>query len=163
VNKHDRQAWAKCASLADIGDCVADWLTGGLEETPGHGAPPCTETTPYVMLLCAVNRRGLVTTGMDDGELGGYVKGWDLGASVDGVIMPAPLARLAAICERHGVRCEELPRRTRRVVVGWYRGVVQDSAYEQMKRARCVLVADPVRSRGGRKSPLWAALREFAR
>jgi hypothetical protein len=162
MNKHDREAWASCATLADVGDCTADWLTGGLEETPGHCAPPDPETTPYVMLLCAVNRRGFVTTGMDDGDLCSYTR-WPWGPSVDGLIRPGRLPRLAGICEAHGVLAEILPRRTRRETIIWYRGMVQDSAYAEMRAARCVIVADPVCGRTGRDSPLWPALKEFAR
>ena len=114
MNKHDRQAWAGCATLADVGDCVADWLTGGIEETPGHCAPPDPETTPYVMLLCAVNRRGFVTTGMDDGDLGWYAPGWEWGASVDGIISARRLPRLVDVAARHELECTELPRRIRR-------------------------------------------------
>lgn len=162
MNRQDRARWAACETLAQVGDCVADWLTGGIEETPGHCAPPSTETTPYVMLLCAVNRRGLVTAGMDDGELCTYTR-WEWGPSVDGLIAPGKVSRLAIIAERHGCEVVNLPRRTRREIIGWYRGMVQDSAYAEMRAARCVLVADPVCGRSGRNSPLWAALRDFAR
>lgn len=163
MNKHDRRAWARCSTLADVGDCVADWLTGGLEETPGHCGSPSTETTPYVLLLCAANRRGFITMGMDDGELCEYVSGWGWGPSVDGLVPRRMLSRLVSVCDRYGVHVVDLPRRTRRAIIGGYRGVVQDSAYEEMKRARCVLVADPVPGRSGQDSPLWPALKQFAR
>jgi hypothetical protein len=162
MNRHDKACWRACATLADVGDCVADWLTGGIDQTPGHCAPPSTETTPYVMLLCAVNRRGFVTAGMDDGELCEYTS-WSWGPSVDGLVPRRKLARLDSVAAAHGVVVSLLPRRTRREILGWYRGEVQDSAYAEMKSAACVLVADPVPGRSGRESPLWAALRQFAR
>jgi hypothetical protein len=162
MNRHDKRAWASCATLADVGERVCDWLTGGLEQTPGHCGSPSTETTPYVMLLCAVNRRGFVTAGMDDGELCTYTR-WPWGPSVDGMVPRRRLHRLAVAAEHNGVELVELPRRIRREIIGWYRGVVQDTAYEEMKAARCVMVADPVPGRAGLESPLWAALKEFAR
>lgn len=161
MNRQDRARWAACETLAQVGDCVADWLTGGIEACPGHEAPPDPETTPYVMLLCGVNRRGLVTLMMDDGDICQYSRKWEWGPAVWGVITPARASRLAFIAERHG--CEVVPMPRRRSFLSEWRGMVQDSAYAEMRAARCVLVADPVRGRSGRDSPLWAALREFAR
>ena len=113
------------------------------------------------MLLCAVNRRGLITNQMDDGPI--IHRSWPWGASVSGVIMPGPLARLQAAAEPHGIRVETRRSAHKRRILGDYRGVVQDSAYAELRRAQCVIVADPVRGRAGRESPLWAALHDFAR
>ena len=57
----------------------------------------------------------------------------------------------------------DMPRRLKREMTGYYSDYVQASAVREMERARYVLIEDPVSGRFSRRSPLWVALREFAR
>jgi hypothetical protein len=47
--------------MTDLAELVVAFLHGGLQETPGHGAPPDPETIPLVPALTAINRGGFIT------------------------------------------------------------------------------------------------------
>ena len=157
MNRHDKARWKACATLADIGECVCDWITGAIVTSPDYGGGPHGETRRHARLLCAVNRAGFVTNAMNDE--GVFVPN----AHVAGFIRPARVPRLYMAARQHGVELHEMPRRVKRETVGYYGDYVQESAVREMERARYVLIEDPVNGRFSRRSPLWVALREFAR
>ena len=64
MNRHDREAWAVCSSLIEVGTVTAAWLNGELTQTPSHGGPPDEETVPHTDVLIAANLAGFVTTNM---------------------------------------------------------------------------------------------------
>ena len=156
MNRRDKAAWAACATLADVGECVCGWITGTIEQTPGYSGGPHEETTEHARLLCAVNRAGLVTVQMD-------AEAWDgccgYAAMAEGLITLGRLHKLASVSQRWGVQVGDLRRRDKRRVLGEWAGAVQDSALAEMQRARLVRAWVPPYAEG---SALWHALRDFA-
>ncbi|MFF3857094.1 DUF6919 domain-containing protein [Micromonospora sp. NPDC002575] len=83
--------WEGATGLSELGELTARWLTGELDETPTHGAPPDEETGPLIPLLAAVNRAGLVTDFSQPAEID---DGWQQRAAVCGYCDDATLDQL---------------------------------------------------------------------
>lgn len=157
MNRRDRARWAQCASLADIGEAMCDWLAGAVAESPVYGGGPHGETRRHGPLLCRLNRSGCVTTGMNDENYGVP------GAQLDMFVRAGLVPRLYVAARMHGVEVREMPRRLKNEMTGYFGEYVQEPACRDLRRARYVLVHDPVAGRFSRRTPLWRALREFTR
>jgi hypothetical protein len=61
--------WSNAASVADLGNLMADWLEGRIPKRPGYfGRRPDPETTTrLIRTLAAINRAGYVTEGSQPG------------------------------------------------------------------------------------------------
>jgi len=157
VNRQDKARWARCATLADIGEVMCDWINGAVQQSPTYLGGPHGETIRHARILCAVNRQGTVTNGMNDNNEGCP------NAQVDLFVTLGRLYKLERIAWAHGLTTVDMPRRLKRGMTGYFSDYVQASAVREMERARYVLIEDPVSGRFSRRSPLWVALREFAR
>ena len=62
------RAWRDAFTLLDVGELVARWLEGKIEETPWYPAPAAEETAELVSTLARLNRLGLVTTQSQPGR-----------------------------------------------------------------------------------------------
>ncbi|MGH3409529.1 MAG: DUF6919 domain-containing protein, partial [Streptosporangiaceae bacterium] len=60
MNGADRQAWAWCRTLTNLGEMTALWLKRDVASQPGYapGCGPDMETAPLVTVLAAANRAG---------------------------------------------------------------------------------------------------------
>lgn len=54
--------WRDARSLADLGELMARFLEGAIDEAPTFVGRPDPETDPLVAVLAQVNRAGYVTT-----------------------------------------------------------------------------------------------------
>jgi hypothetical protein len=177
--------WNKTASVADLGNLMADWLEGRIPKRPGYyGRRPDPETTTrLIRTLAAINRAGYVTTDSQPGidEMGeGAARGtrWVQSAAVQGLIAdPGLLATIQDAARRTGLTViVDGPQR----VVTWvdgrpytaFGGVlgkgdlrrewdgIGSDAWAEIRTARQVAVIDPHR---GPSDRLWDVLDEIAR
>jgi hypothetical protein len=65
---HNPDRWQAARTLADLGALTVAWLSGEIESTPVHMAPPMPETVPLIPVLIAANRAGFITTQSQPGE-----------------------------------------------------------------------------------------------
>src|ERR1700689_96809 len=94
MNRHDRQAWRTCRTLAEVGQMTARWLRGDVTEAPGHCGPPEPETIPHIEVLRAVNFSGFVT---ENSQSADSSEGQSWEAYVSGFIAEADFMKLAAV------------------------------------------------------------------
>jgi hypothetical protein len=84
--------WHQAATLADLGELTAQWLTGAIGYLPGYfGGSPDAETDGLTHLLAAVNRAGFVTNFSQPGDVDGD---WVQRAAVSGFCSAATAQRL---------------------------------------------------------------------
>lgn len=101
--------WNKAASVADLGQLMADWLEGRIPRRPGYyGRRPDPETTTrLIRTLAAINRAGYVTDCSQPGSDGPGFDGarWRQRAGVTGFIADrALLGTLLDAARRRGLQ-----------------------------------------------------------
>jgi hypothetical protein len=157
MNRSDKARWSRCATFADVGEATCEWITGALSMSPVYHGGPHGETVRHTSLLCRLNRSGMITTGMNDNNEGVP------NAMVDLYIRRSRVPRLYVAARQHGVEVQEMPAKLKREITGYFGERVQGSAVEEMERSRYVLVYDPEWGRFSRQTPLWRALRQYAK
>jgi len=100
--------WRNAASVADLGNLMADWLQGRIRTWPGYmDTKTEPETRHLIPTLAAANRAGFVTTCSQPGEppIRGYDgRMWRQRAAVDGWIADSYLLdRIRSQAERAGI------------------------------------------------------------
>ncbi|NDK30615.1 DUF6919 domain-containing protein [Nesterenkonia haasae] len=66
ISKAD-EPWKAARSLGDLAAATIEFLEGRLPETPLHGGPPHSESSPLIPSLVAMKRAGFVTTDSQPG------------------------------------------------------------------------------------------------
>ena len=117
MNRCDKARWAKCATLADIGEAMCDWINGAVQQSPTYLGGPHGETIRHARILCAVNRQGTVTNGMNDNNEGCP------NAHVDLFVALGRLYKLERIAWAHGLTTVDMPRRLKREMTGYFSGL----------------------------------------
>jgi hypothetical protein len=177
--------WKDAASVADLGQFMADWLEGRIPKRPGYyGRRPDPETsTRMIRTLAAINRAGYVTISSQPGcdEMSqGRARGtrWVQCAAVDGFIGDtALLATIRDAARRTGLTVivdgpqqvvtwvDDQPYTAFGGVVrggdlrGMWDGIGRD-AWAEIKTARQVAIIDPHK---GPSDRLWDLLDQIAR
>jgi hypothetical protein len=95
VNRHDRKLWAQARTLADLGELTAQWLECRINSQPAYapGCGPDPETGELIPVLAAANRAGFLT---DCSQPGHPVDcgGWEQRAAVSGFADAATWVRI---------------------------------------------------------------------
>jgi hypothetical protein len=151
VKRADRRRWAAARDLRDLGELTALWCAGDIAQTPAHYGGPAPETLPYLQLLAAVNRRGLVTTNSQ-------AAGRDWNAWVDGFVTPDALSRLAACTAGSPLVLGPHSPYAAREECYWYCRSCP-AAGPSVEAACFIQISDP---QPGRNGLLWPALAAFA-
>lgn len=167
MSQHDSRAWAAARDVGDIGRLTMDWLYGRLHQTPGHCAPPCDETLPYIHVIADANLSGFVTTCSQAGDHGdgdswnAWVTGFIADSDLDimrAVIASTPL-ELETWCrgrEHHGhARLGGCPASDDR----HFYALHCPRAAGEINAAWFVSIADPANDRN---DVLWPALERFS-
>lgn len=105
---HERRLWREAATLTELGDLTARWLTGQLTSQPGYapGHGPDPETNELIPTLARACRAGYVTHGSQPGtppEPGYDGARWSQRAVVDGWIDPERTDALTAAASAAGL------------------------------------------------------------
>jgi hypothetical protein len=100
--------WKNAATVADLGQAMADWLEGRLRTWPGYGdTRPDDETRHLIPTLAAACRAGYVTTNSQPGltpSRGHDGRIWRQRAWVEGWITDtALLGRIKTAAKRQGI------------------------------------------------------------
>lgn len=104
----ERRLWQKAATLHDLGELTARWLTGRITSQPGY-QPRCgpdLETRDLIPTLARACRAGYVTYGSQPGEaatIGHDGAVWTQRAVVDGWIATSQLDGLTKAARRAGL------------------------------------------------------------
>lgn len=167
MSRHDSRAWAAARDMDDIGRLTMDWLYGRLHQTPGHCAPPCDETLPYIHVIADANLSGFVTTCSQAGDSDG-ADSWS--ADVYGFVSEAALARMREAISGAGLVMETWCRGREHNGHTWTRGcpAANDlhfyalhcpSVAAEIRDAWFIAITDAEPNRNDR---LWPALERFA-
>jgi hypothetical protein len=184
MSDEDKAVWRTAASLTDVAELTARWLTGELSGQPGYCGPVDVdeEDAPgMTAVLISCNRAGFLTGSSQASYDGTGHDGahWQQLAAVDGMIGPAnlPLLRSAmagtglvvdasgdgqAVTFREGrpFTCFGQRRKPADLADDWTGyGVCSPAAVAELMQARPVVVYDP---EPGRDDRLWPALANFA-
>ena len=69
LNEEDtRKIWSNCKTFSEVCDVMARFVRGDLACSPGHLAPPDSETKSIELFLDAFNRIGFLTTDSQPGD-----------------------------------------------------------------------------------------------
>ncbi len=109
MTAEERNRWAGCATMADVGEATADWLEGHIAAQPGYLGPVDTDedlAPGMTATLAAINRAGVVTdqsqAGCDGPDMTGSI--WQQRAAVTGYATTEAYERLDnAIAEVDGL------------------------------------------------------------
>lgn len=177
--------WNKAASVADLGQLMADWLEGRIPRSPGYAArrPDPETTSRMIRTLAAINRAGYVTDcsqpGCDEMSTGrGRRSHWLQCAAMQGFITDLGLlGTLRDAARRTGLTVIVDGPQT---VVTWvdgkpytaFGGIVRGGdlrvmwdgigrdAWDEIQHAHHVAIIDP---RRGPSDRLWDMLDQVAR
>lgn len=156
MRRSDRQRWAACRTLAELGEVTAAWVLGDVRETPDHPGPDA-ETLEHAAVVAGVNRAGFVTLGQQSGESRAGSP-WE--AYLYGVMSAGTAARLAGCLADERLGIVPVPASARRYHLHWYRDRCHPEMIAVLERSRWLWVSDLT---PGRDDLLWPALARFAR
>lgn len=107
LNHAELAAWAKAATLADVGELTTRWAEGDVLYHPnGYDEGPAEETRELISALATLNRSGFITSSSQPGL--GPVRGadgmmWSQRAAVDDFTDKATADRLEITCPAAGL------------------------------------------------------------
>lgn len=165
MSRADAARWKSARNMGDLGELVVAWLYGEIEQTPGHGGPPCDETIPLADFLTVINRGGFVT---ENSQLAETWEGRTWNTWVCGFASDETLAKIRAAAEGTPLTVEACRGRVhecrnrrvflqpcaRRDVTSFWADACPDAAGE-LWTTWWVHVEDP---QPGRNDLLWPAL-----
>lgn len=105
MERRSRRLWRSATSLGELGELMARWLEGEIDERPGYGGETDLDTGEFTSLCARLCRSGFVTVNSQSATPHPSWVSWArCRAFVDGFAGPTVTRRLRRACEGTSVR-----------------------------------------------------------